>query len=518
MIKYIHIFYLFVIGINTIGAQNTVEFTQEEKDWIKAHPVIQFGYEPDWPPYEMYVNGEYTGIIGEYVKLIEQYTGIDMQPIPDITWNESIAQLKSGAIHIVPVAGITDERKEFLAFTKPYISDPLVIVTRDDYKFVSGLIDLEGETMSLPEGYYTIDLIKKDFPEIDIQLAKTIKDCLLDVSTSRTDAFVGSLSVVSYYINSLGYANLKIASPTHYEYTQMGLAVTKDWIVFRDIVQKIFDNIPKEKHASIKNKWISVRYEHGIDTKEVRLYIFYALGFFAIILFVFYIWNKTLRIQIRTRKAAEKNLKASLELINQKNSEKDILLKEIHHRVKNNLQIVYSLLNMQARQVENKDTLKVITEGKTRIKSMSLIHQILYESDNLNEVDLHDYIYSLKDSIKDIYKDKEKSIKVKVKTKDITLSLEKAIPLGLILNELLTNSYKYAFEGKETGEIRIVLKKEADHFYFKYRDNGVGISNEDLSSYTSLGMRLISRLSEQLLAENTVLKNNNGIFFSFYFK
>jgi len=511
--------FLFIITffIGMISAQSQIIFTEEEKAWIYEHPVINFGYEPNWPPYEIYANGEYSGIVGDYIKLIEEHTGIDMKPIPGITWDETISKLKSGEIHIAPIAGITEERKEYLDFTKPYISDPLVIVTRDDFQFVSGLNDLENKKLCLPKGYYTIEMIRKDFPEIDIVTSNTIKDCLLEVSTSGADAFVGSLSVVSYYINTIGFANLKIASPTNYGYTQMGLAVTKDWSVFRNIVQKILDNTSKEQYNSIKNKWISVRYDHGVNKEKVKNYIEYSLLGFFILFLGFYIWNSTLRKQIINRKKAESELNKSLELIQKKNSEKDVLLKEIHHRVKNNLQIVHSLLNMQSREVINKDTLIILAEGKARIKAMALVHQVLYQSEDLSKVNIHSYIESLKESIVNINHDSSKNIKVYTHANDVSLELEKVIPLGLVLNELLTNSYKHAFKDRNSGEIHITLRKENNMHFFEYRDNGVGMKRLDILGYKTLGMRLISRLSNQLNTQ-AILKNDNGFIASFSFK
>jgi len=494
-----------------------VNFSEKEKAWLNEHPIINFGYEANWPPYEIYKDGEYTGIIGDYVKFIEEYTGVDMQPIPDITWNKTISQLKSGEIHVVPIAGITDDRKEYLNFTKPYVSDPLVIVTRNNFQFVSGLADLEGKKLCLPKGYYTIEMVEHDFPKIEITTSNSVKNCLLEVSTSRADAFVGSLSVVSYYINTIGFANLKIASPTHYGYTQMGFAVTKDWVVFRDIVQKVFDNIPKEKHNEIKNKWISVRYDHGVDKEKVKIYLVYAGVGFIVMLLGFYIWNKTLRKQIRIRNKVERELSKSLKLINQKNSEKEILLKEIHHRVKNNLQIVYSLLNMQSREIINEDTLMILTEGKARVKAMALVHQVLYQSDDLSGVDITVYIESLIENIRTLNHDEQKEIKVSVQTNEVTLELEKAIPLGLILNELLTNSYKHAFVGRTSGEINIALVKEKNMHCFEYKDNGVGVKNLDILTHKTLGMRLISRLSNQLNTQ-AILKSEEGISVRFNFK
>jgi len=191
-------------------------FTQSEIEWIKNHPVINFGYEPNWPPYEIYENGVYTGISGDYIKMIEIHTDIDMVPIPNITWQETIKGLQEGEIKVAAIASATKSRKKYLEFTKPHITDPIVIVTRSDFKFISGVDDISDEKIVLPKNYSTIGLLKKDYPNIQIENRKNVKECLYALSTGQADAFVGSLSVVSYYINNYGFSNLKIA-PTHFE-------------------------------------------------------------------------------------------------------------------------------------------------------------------------------------------------------------------------------------------------------------------------------------------------------------
>jgi len=502
-----------------VVAQNTIEFTEIEKEWIKEHPIIHFGFDPNWPPFEMYENGEYTGIVADYVKIVEQKTGVIMKPVQIDSFNQTINKLKLGEIHVAPEVGKNSYRESFLSYTKPYLTDPQVIVTRINADFVSGLKDLQGKTVSQPAGYVRIKRMKRLYPKINIVTTKDVKESLLAVSVSKADAFVGSLSVVSYYINTLGYTNLKIASAADLGVGDLKfrLAVTKDWEVFRDIAQKVFTSMTKEEHTQIRNNWISLRYEHGIDERQVKNYIIYGIVAFLLLALFFYIWNNTLRRQIRIRNKAEKELRLSLDLINEKNIEKDVLLKEIHHRVKNNLQIVYSMLNMQSRQVDNKSARKVLSEGKSRIMAMALIHKVLYESENLDKVNLTDYLNALLQNIKGVYTIEGKNIEVHIKAKDVLLNLDLAIPLGLILNELITNSYKHAFINKDSGIIGIVIERKNGQYYFEYKDNGIGIDNVNLEAHKTLGMRLVYRLASQINAE-ALLKNNNGIEVTFYFK
>jgi len=511
-LSFIAIFYF-----SHVVAQNTIEFSDIEKEWIKEHQTVHFGYDANWPPFEMYNDGEYTGIVADYVKLIEEYTGIEMIPEPQLNYSKTLEKLENGEIHVAPMVGYTDARNEFLDYTNVYLSDPQVIVTRNNYEFIEGIGDLRGKTITQPKGYKRISRIKNEFPDINIKLTNDVEESLLAVSTSRVEAFVGSLSVVSYYINDLGISNLKIAAPAHLGNIKFRLAVTKDWVVFRDITQKVFDNLTKSHHSTIRNNWITIRYEHGIDSKQLRNYIVYGLVSILLMFSFFYLWNITLRKQIRIRKKVEEDLKKSLELINDKNIEKDTLLKEIHHRVKNNLQIVYSMLNMQSRQVDNKSARKVLSEGKSRVMAMALIHKVLYESENIDKVDLTDYLNSLLRNIKNVYNNEDRNVEVNVMVKDILLNLDLAIPLGLILNELLTNSYKHAFIDKDSGCIFISIEKKNGLYCFAYKDNGIGLDNVNIESYKSLGMRLVSRLASQINAK-AILKSDSGVEVTFNFK
>jgi ABC-type amino acid transport substrate-binding protein len=145
------------------GLGQAIQFTDKEKNWIKNHPVIEYGYEPRWEPYEVYSNGEYGGIIGEYVKIIEDETGIDLRPIPNLTWDESMKGLVNGSIMVVPSLVATPERREWLALTDPYIIDPIVILAREDAPYFSTLEDLSDQSIALSKNYYTLELIKESF-------------------------------------------------------------------------------------------------------------------------------------------------------------------------------------------------------------------------------------------------------------------------------------------------------------------------------------------------------------------
>ncbi len=195
---------------------------------------------------------------------------------------------------------------------------------------------------------------------------------------------------------------------------------------------------------------------------------------------------------ITLRKNHETQMKTSLK-------EKEILIDEIHHRVKNNLAIISSLLQLQSIQIEDEKLLEIFDESRRRIHTMSLIHEKLYHNDSLEKIDFSDYVISLVDSIKGAYDVSTASITVTANINNVHLELKHAIPCGLILNELISNSYKHAFTGKTDGVIEIDITKNGSLLSLKVTDNGIGmLQNTDVSTSTTLGLTLVNSLAKQI--------------------
>jgi len=211
--------------------------------------------------------------------------------------------------------------------------------------------------------------------------------------------------------------------------------------------------------------------------------------------------------------------------INQKNNnlrhlldEKEWLLKEIHHRVKNNMQTVISLLNSQSAYLDNDMALSAIKISQHRIHSMSLIHQKLYNSENISTINMPNYIKELVEYLKESFSLGQR-IRFEIKADPLELDVAQAIPLGLILNEAITNSIKYAFPEDQTGIITVKLEKSGDgNYLLEISDNGIGM-NTDIkdSTQNSFGMRLIKGLSEDLEAR-FFMESNNGTTLKVEFK
>jgi PAS domain S-box-containing protein len=202
--------------------------------------------------------------------------------------------------------------------------------------------------------------------------------------------------------------------------------------------------------------------------------------------------NLRLLTEVAIRIDGEKQLTKSL-------GEKEVLLREVHHRVKNNLQIIISLLNLQSRYITDGTTLAAFRDSQSRVRAMALVHEKLYRSDNLGTIDFDNYCRFLGENLFQFYGMKGKGVTFKTDIHDISLGIDTAIPLGLIINELISNSLKYGFPDGRSGEISLAIQRSDRTLTILYKDNGVGIPGDvDWRNAKSLGLRLVISLVDQL--------------------
>jgi len=217
--------------------------------------------------------------------------------------------------------------------------------------------------------------------------------------------------------------------------------------------------------------------------------------------------------QITERKLAEKEIRRSLR-------EKETLLAEIHHRVKNNMQIISSLLSLQSRYIEDEKALSLINNCENRIKSMSLVHEKLYLSKDLSEIDFHDYMKDLSARLFQVHRVDSRVVRFSSHITDGLFNIETAIPLGLIINELISNALKHAFPEGGKGNIAVKLTKNTkpEEYTLTVTDDGIGFpEGMDHQSTETFGLQLVEMLAEQLHG-TMELDRNKGTSFKIIFK
>ncbi|MDT8412387.1 MAG: sensor histidine kinase [Vicingaceae bacterium] len=226
--------------------------------------------------------------------------------------------------------------------------------------------------------------------------------------------------------------------------------------------------------------------------------IFYALGLEATIavFIIYYLLNtfiKTNRQITEELKTSNQHLEAQNKLVNEQHHEKIIMLKEIHHRVKNNLQVVSSMLRLQSDKISSDEVKAIFDDAQHRIQAMALVHQRMYQTENLAKIDIETYIKQLATDLTSLHSTTQE-INLDVVTNFSELNVKNIVPLGLIINELISNSLKHGI--KSNGYIQLSFNKQANDLLFTYKDNGVGF--KETTKKTGFGMELIEVFALQM--------------------
>ena len=203
-------------------------------------------------------------------------------------------------------------------------------------------------------------------------------------------------------------------------------------------------------------------------------------------------------VDISDRKQKEQRIQAALQ-------EKDILLGEIHHRVKNNLQVVHSLLDLQSTRIRDESVREMLRDSQNRIRSMALIHQSLYQSKDFARVNFNSVLETLVPILLQSYRSGDQELEFELDANDVRISLNLAVPCGLIVNELITNAIKHAFPDRKQGTIRMELRETDQEVVLSISDDGIGLPADlDLRNCSTLGLQLVSLLADQMQAELTI--------------
>ena len=292
------------------GLQAMVQaaLTDREREFLQQHPRLRLGIDADWPPFEFLDNdGEYSGIAAGFIQAIELRLGLYFEPIKEFAWPRVTQGLQDKELDVVAAVARTPAREKYLLFTKPYLTFPTVVVTREDAAFVNDIEDLKGRTVGVLEGYAVQEYLEKSFPSMRLQLRPNMSELLRSVSSGEVDAIVASLGAVTYGIESLGITNLKIAASTDFSY-QVSIGIRKDWPELASILDKALDTMTEAEKKEIKNRWVSIQYAPGLKMRTVLRWVAPIAVCFVLVLLLILWWNRRLGSEISERINAEAEL------------------------------------------------------------------------------------------------------------------------------------------------------------------------------------------------------------------
>jgi len=240
--------------------------TPEEKAWLKEHKTVRIGVDPSFAPFE-FIRGDdtYRGIAADYVRLIEKRLGIKFDHAPGLAWKEVVKKAKNREIDLLPCVGITEERKRYLSYSRPYLSFPRVIITRSDSE-IDSIDALKQVAVGVQENSSHHGFIKER-TNLEPVLYPTFQSALLALSGQKTDAVIGNLAVAHHTIQMLSLSNLKIAAHASPESFLLAFAVRNDWQPLVSMIDKALASITEEETFKILQKWIPVQYVQELRPK-----------------------------------------------------------------------------------------------------------------------------------------------------------------------------------------------------------------------------------------------------------
>jgi diguanylate cyclase (GGDEF)-like protein/PAS domain S-box-containing protein len=262
-----------------------IQLSRQEKEWIKAHPVITYS-EINWKPLSIIENNTMNGIMGDYLSLVSERTGITFKYIKSESWSEVLQKFKDKEIDMIPGAGSSPQELSLGSVTLPYASYPMVIVTNNRYNFLDSLEEFKDKTISVPKYYTSYNFITKNYPDIKLLTTKNIPQSLLNVQSGRAAAFVGHIATSLYYIAETNSIDLKVAGTTKFKFEHRFL-IQNDYKILTDIINRVIRSISEKERNTINSNWIKTKVEKKMDYTLI-----YQLLLLILIIFLIFIWKQ----------------------------------------------------------------------------------------------------------------------------------------------------------------------------------------------------------------------------------
>ncbi len=481
-------------GLALVSADGTLR--RLETDWfspleLPARSII-VGGDHNYPPFE-YLNdeGNPAGYNVDLIQAIAREMGLNVE-IRLGPWTQITDMLARGEIDLIQGMMYSTERDQVFDFSQAHTVHQHVAVARQTGNggSIPGSIEqLRGHRIAVQAGDIMHEFAMENGLSESLVVVDTQEDALELVLMGEVDYALGSRLTAMYLIDENGWDRLHVGQRglVNREY---GFAVKSGNAGLLSYFSEGLAVIERTgEYRRIHDKWLGVYAPTEFNMRRIIRTVLFVLAPALLILVAIIVWNRSLRKQVDLRTA---ELTASLE-------EKQILLKEIHHRVKNNLNVIVSLLRLQEDQIDTVESARdAFEQSRNRIYSMALVHESLYRSERLSDIELDEYVSTLLGQLEsnDL---RNGDITYICNLNPVRLDITRAVPCGIIINELVTNAQKHAFAGLSGGVITVsvgVLDKE--RLVISVEDNGKGLPEPNGKTTTSLGLHLVRLLTDQL--------------------
>ncbi|WP_300455654.1 PAS domain S-box protein [Desulfobacula sp.] len=350
--------------------QKTIELTKEEQSWLSTKHKVRVS-SGNFPPFVINQGKKVSGIVIDYLNLVAQRTGIIFDYIdPGIPFAERLEEIKSlnGPVDLIPCMMKTPERETYMSFSKAYFDTPRMIFTQKEMGVASGLADFAEKKIAVVRQTVVQQEIEGKYPGIQLLLYNSDLDAMKAVSKGKVDGYVGNMVLASYLILQHGLVNLAIAAPTDLENHIFSFGSRRDWPQLSRILDKGMDSITPEEKMAIRGKYLSVRYEHGIRSADVVRWILMFTGAGIAIVLMFFVWNRTLKKQVR-----ERTTKLSYHATLLENVSDAVISTDLDFRIISWNSAAYQIYGWKAQEVIGKTLQEVFQMEHAHIKKQEML-------------------------------------------------------------------------------------------------------------------------------------------------
>ena len=453
---------------------NKLYLTQEEKNYLETKGSIKMCIDPNWMPYEKFQDGKYIGMTSQFFKIIEQKLQTKIEPIQTKTWAESLEYAKQRKCDIFSLAMETPTRKKFMNFTQPYLSLPLVVISKDDAPTLGDVHSLKGKKLLVPSGYSSGELLKKKYPYLDIRYVASAAQGVQKVANGEAFGYIATTINIGYELEKHLVDHLKVSFKFD-ERWEMGIGVRNDDDMLLTIMNKAIKSVSKSQKELIFDRYNALVYEKPTD---YSLIIKVAAGVTLFLLLLLY-WNKRLSTLNKALQIEKEKTKKALAI-------KSEFLSNMSHEIRTPMN---GIIGMTQLALESRDPLAKERYLKRVASSANNLLIILNDILDFSKLESGKFsIEKIDFNMLDLLRDIENFMQIEVEEKELTFEMQsffdisnatlKGDPTRLyqILLNLLTNAVKFSKE----GTIMLYISRgEAKNVRFQVSDSGIGIKKSN---------------------------------------